>query len=120
MAVFLSGYAFERQGRPARFAPTAVEVVQQLQASGRSIEQQDLEEEAWDSFSRKLDGRSLNHANNPMAPRGTLFTRNGRELKTAGRRCLNWLADWDAASLGTLSTSLRRGTLVSCTSNSHQ
>lgn len=84
MAVFLSGYAFERQGRSPRFAPTAVEVAELLQASGRNIEQENLGKEAWDSFSQKLDRRSLNHANNPMAPKRTPFTRNGRELRTAG------------------------------------
>jgi len=99
IGVFLSGYAFERQGRPARFAPTAIEVIQEMQASGRGV-QEDVAQEAWDRFSGKLGGQNLNHANNPMAPKGTPFTRKAHALRTAGPSVFELAREWAPSIVG--------------------
>lgn len=69
---FLLGYAFERQGRSPDYAPAAADTIDDLR--GMSIDAE-AAEAGWAIFSQKLGGRSLNHANNPMCPKGTCYSR---------------------------------------------
>lgn len=72
LRLFLLGYAFERQGRPPDFAPAAADAIDKVRSKR-------LDETAakavWEEFSQALGGLKLNHANNPLCPRGVGYSR---------------------------------------------
>lgn len=72
LRLFLMAYAFERSGRSPDFAPAAVATIDEL---GHGPLDGDVPRRAWREFAAKLESRGLNHANNPLCPRGEAFTR---------------------------------------------
>lgn len=70
--LFLSSYAFERQGRSPDYAPVAVDTIDEIMTHPLCP---DIAESAGIRFAEKLNNQRLNHANNPMCPKGTRYTR---------------------------------------------
>lgn len=77
-SMFLSGYAFEHQGRSPHFAKNAVAA---LMAYPGKFPSNDFEERMWETFCRMYptNGKGVNRYNNPLykAPQGTLYTATG-------------------------------------------
>ena len=84
LTIFVSGYAFERQGRPARFPLMAGEVAETLAAKGRDLTDPGLARLAWERFAARLGGQNLNCATNPMAPQGSAYQRKTGPATTTG------------------------------------
>jgi hypothetical protein len=78
LSAFLSGYAFERQGRPPSFSAIAAQIVSQQSSFP-------LDPHAvWQKFSEKIGNTGLNPKNNPLVPQGTPFTQKGNQHNTTG------------------------------------
>jgi hypothetical protein len=74
LALFVSFYAYERQGSSPNYARAAVDAV---------IRSPELSPPAvWREYKRLLQDINLNVANNPLSPKGTPFARKGGERKT--------------------------------------
>jgi hypothetical protein len=69
LGVFLEGYAFERQGRNASFSAAAADVIKE--SSSFPLDPADV----WKRFRGKMDNAGLNVKNNPLAPKGTPFSK---------------------------------------------
>jgi len=74
LALFLSFYAYERQGSSPNYAPAAVDAVMRASELSPSV--------IWREYKQLLRGVNLNVANNPLSPEGTEFVRKGGERKT--------------------------------------
>jgi len=74
LALFVSFYAYERQGSSPNYARAAVDALMQ------SPELSPLA--VWREYKRLLRSVKLNAANNPLSPKGTPFARKGGERKT--------------------------------------
>jgi len=73
LALFLGTYAFERQGSSPDYAPVAAEVALSSSSSARTT---------WNAFREAMGERGLNHACNPMCPKGTEYERAGEKART--------------------------------------
>ncbi len=97
LRLFLSGYAFERQGRSPDYAPAAADTIDEMMSSDLCP---DMAAKAWDLFAHKLNNQRLNHANNPMCPYGTSYTRKyrGDQRKSSIRKisAVEFAAELDA------------------------
>lgn len=78
VSLFLEGYAFERQGAPADFAHAALDAIRRLRSAGVRIADCEVAHTAWAEFAGLLNNRNLNHANNPLCPRDTPYSRRYR------------------------------------------
>lgn len=65
LAIFLEGYAFERQGRKPDYSHAAVDTVNAYRRDDRSIQKKD-NNRIWERFSNSLNNRKLNKKNNPL------------------------------------------------------
>jgi len=85
LRLFLLGYAFERQGRSPDYAPAATDAIDEVR--GKSLTE-DMALEVWSRFAKKLGNRGLNHANNPLCPRGVRYVRKyrGRRVESTTRK----------------------------------
>ncbi len=81
LLIFLSGYAFERQGSSPSFPYAAVEVISDLQ--GKALTHGTVKQ-AWDSFAKKLNDRKLNHKNNPLCPKDKGYKDKKGRKKVSG------------------------------------
>jgi len=75
LRLFLLGYAFERHGRSADYAPAAADTIDEMRGNVLTA---NMAAEGWHRFAEKLNNERLNHANNPMCPRGTRYKRRYR------------------------------------------
>ncbi|MCD6416423.1 MAG: hypothetical protein J7M08_06975 [Planctomycetes bacterium] len=84
LRLFLSGYAFERQGRSPDYAPAATDTVDEMRARPLAA---NVAAEAWTCFAQKLNNEGLNHANNPLCPRGVRYVRyyGGQPIESTTR-----------------------------------
>lgn len=73
----LLGYAFERQGKSYDYAPAAGDTIDEFY--GKRFDAHTAQR-VWDAFARKLHNTSLNHANNPLCPKGTRYQRRYRGM----------------------------------------
>lgn len=80
VGVFLHGYASERQGANPAYRHVALDVIEELRARGNSVSDPTSVQCAWDVFRRLLNDQNLNHANNPLCPKGI-----GHERKHKGK-----------------------------------
>lgn len=93
---FLRGYAFERRGRPADYSVVAVHVIDQFMGKEMS---EGRGGEVWAAVERRLMklGIGLNHANNPMCPKGTCYERKYkgevRPAKTNGFSAVEFVVE---------------------------
>ncbi len=74
LALFLSFYAYARQGSSPNYAPAAVDAVVRSSELSPSV--------IWREYKQLLRGVNLNVANNPLSPNGTAFARKAGERKT--------------------------------------
>jgi len=63
LRLFLLGYAFERQGRSADYAPAAAETIDEIRQAPFAAK---MAGQAWERFAEKLNNEKLNHQNNPL------------------------------------------------------
>lgn len=75
LQLFLLGYAFERQGRSPDYAPAAADTIDEIRNAPLYP---GVAARAWSRFAEKLNNERLNHANNPLCPRGTRYRRRYR------------------------------------------
>lgn len=68
LAIFLEGYAFERQGRRPDYFHAAVDALLHSRGQNNNIMNQNVINEVWQQFSQLLRGQRLNHKNNPLYP----------------------------------------------------
>lgn len=84
LGIFLSVYAFERQGRNPAYSPAAAAAIRSL-TSKVDFTDDNLPDLSWAAFQSKLPDTRLNIQNCPMAPRGTPYLFAGRRLVTQGK-----------------------------------
>jgi hypothetical protein len=73
LAFFLSGYAFERQGRSPSYAHAAEDAIFDLKKEGHKLTDKTIEKKVWERFRKLLHRKGLNEFNNPLSPKGTSF-----------------------------------------------
>jgi len=69
LAIFLEGYAFERQGRRPDYAPAAVNALFHYEKQNSGDIRQSAANDIWQHFARLLNNRGLNEKMNPLYPR---------------------------------------------------
>jgi len=67
LRVFLSVYAFERQGRSPDYAPAAADMIDEIREMPLRA---DAASRAWTRFAEKLNNKGLNPRNNPLCQGG--------------------------------------------------
>jgi len=72
---FLSGYAFERQGRSQDYGPVAADVMREAAGQQLGLGSSST---IWQSFADKMRNQGLNCACNPLCPLGWRYTRSYR------------------------------------------
>ncbi len=68
LAIFLEGYAFERQGKRPDFSHAAVDSLFYCQQQSNGIFNENIINNIWQRFSQLLNNTRLNHRNNPLYP----------------------------------------------------
>jgi hypothetical protein len=68
LAIFLEGYAFERQGRNPGYFHAAVDALFYCKQQSNSRLTPNVVYEIWEQFSQLLDNQNLNPKNNPLFP----------------------------------------------------
>jgi len=76
LAIFLQGYAFERQGRKPDYFDVAVDALYDCKARNHERFSNKIISEIWSRFCELLNDNNLNHQNNPLCPKGTKYTKN--------------------------------------------
>ena len=94
VCLFLENYAFERQGAKPDYKHVAIEIIQKLERESISPFGTETSELAWQNFCTCLNGKNLNHANNPLCPNGTEYERKDTgQVFTNGKSVIEFLAD---------------------------
>jgi len=75
LIIFLSGYAFARQGAPNDFPHAACDAIEQVRQSYTKPTDHSSASALWTAFSDLLNNSNLNYANNPLCPEGTNYQR---------------------------------------------
>lgn len=83
LAIFLEGYAFERQGRKPDYSHAAVDALLDYKKGNGDLNQNDAADKIWNHFSNSLNGQKLNHQNNPLCPKKTSYQRKEKTYKTS-------------------------------------
>jgi len=73
LAIFLEGYAFERQGRKPDYFHAAVDALLDYKKDNGDLNQNDAADKIWNRFSNLLNGQNLNYQNNPLCLQGTNY-----------------------------------------------
>ena len=83
LAIFLEGYAFERQGRKPDYFHAAVDALLDYKKGNGDSNQNDAADKIWNHFSGLLNGQKLNEQNNPLCPNKTCYRRKEKTYKTS-------------------------------------
>ena len=83
LAIFLEGYAFERQGRKPDYSHAAVDALLEYKREHNGNMSNNITEDIWSRFSNLLNGQKLNCQNNPLCPNGTFYRRKENTCKTS-------------------------------------
>lgn len=83
LAIFLEGYAFERQGRKPDYFHAAVDALLGYKREHNGNMSNNIAEDIWSRFSNFLNGQKLNCQNNPLCPNGTSYRRKENTCKTS-------------------------------------
>lgn len=90
LIIFLSGYAFARQGAPSDFSHAACDAIEQVRQSYTKPTDHSSASALWTAFSDLLNNSNLNYANNPLCPKGTNYPRKFKGTsRTAKTSCLS-------------------------------
>ena len=93
VGLFLTGYAFERQGAKPDYRHVADHVVRELVRQGCLLAHPTTAEKTWKMF-RKYSGEvRLNYANNPLCPQMTSYTRKTGSATTYSKSVFEFLND---------------------------
>jgi len=79
LAIFLEGYAFERQGRRPDYFHAAVDALFYCKQQHNSNLTQRVVSCVWQQFSQLLNNQNLNPQNNPLCPKGTNYTKRYKQ-----------------------------------------
>lgn len=93
VGIFLSGYAFERQGAKPDYHHVAADTVRRLAGEGCSLTDETTAKKVWDTFSKTSGGAKLNFANNPLCPQATYYTRKTGSTLTYSKSLIEFLHD---------------------------
>lgn len=95
LLLFLDGYAFARQGAKNDFIHAACDSIYEQKKAGRTLTDSNAVDRIWDSFSALLKNADLNHAVNPLCPKGTRYTRTykgvPKDVRTGGLSVLEFV-----------------------------
>jgi hypothetical protein len=69
IALFLEGYAFERQGKRPDYSPASVDALFQCKSQNKGNLTPNAVNDVWHNFSKLLKNERLNQMNNPLYPR---------------------------------------------------
>jgi hypothetical protein len=90
---FLWGYAFERQGRSPDYSPAAVDAIATVLDCDFTPE---TVRRVWRAFEERIGRDGLNHANNPLCPRGEAYQRQyrgqTRDVHASGQSAIEFVA----------------------------
>ena len=75
LAIFLEGYAFERQGRKPDYSHAAVDALLKYKQEHNGNMDESIVKDIWKRFSKLLNKQKLNEQNNPLCPRGTKYSK---------------------------------------------
>ncbi|MGB2865248.1 MAG: hypothetical protein WBC05_18105 [Sedimentisphaerales bacterium] len=75
IAIFLEGYAFERQGRKPDYFHAAVDALLGYKREHNGNMSNNIVEDIWSRFSNLLNDQNLNYQNNPLCPQGKEYSK---------------------------------------------
>jgi len=93
LAIFLEGYAFERQGRKPDYFHAAVDALLGYKREHNGNMSNNIAKDIWSRFSKSLNGRKLNHQNNPLCPKKTCYQRKEKTCKTTQHSVVQLVSD---------------------------
>ncbi|MFQ5964279.1 MAG: hypothetical protein ACE5KZ_08355 [Candidatus Scalinduaceae bacterium] len=79
LAIFLEGYAFERQGRRPDYSHVAIDALIDCKKQNNGNLTTGIVNYVWQSFKDKLSNKSLNYQNNPLCPRGKEYSKRYKQ-----------------------------------------
>lgn len=82
LAIFLEGYAFERQGRKPDYSHAGVDALLGYRRKHNGNMSKNIAKDIWRRFSELLNNQELNYQNNPLCPQGMEYTKNYKEEKS--------------------------------------
>ena len=91
IGIFLTGYAFERQGAKPDYHHVATDVINELAHQWRPLTDVSTAQLAWDLFCDYSDEAKLNYANNPLCPQATSYTRKTASATTYNKSVIEFL-----------------------------
>jgi len=99
VGLFLTGYAFERQGAKPDYRHVADDVVSELVRQGCPLVHPTTVEKTWEMFRKYSSEVKLNYANNPLCPQATHYTRKTGPATTYSKSLIEFLQDFSASGL---------------------
>jgi len=99
VGIFLTGYAFERQGAKPDYRHVAADVVTGLARQKCLLTHTSTAQKVWEVFSRTSGGARLNYANNPLCPQATNYTRKTGVATTYSKSLIEFLCDLSESGL---------------------
>jgi len=91
VGLFLSGYAFERQGAKPDYRHIASDVINELARQRAFLKNEGTSQMAWTLFCRYSDEAKLNYANNPLCPQSTSYMRKTGSAATYNESIIEFL-----------------------------
>ena len=91
-ALFLEGYASERQGAKPDYRHIAVDIIKELAQAHKTLDK-GTAQLVWRSFCQRLGEKNLNHANNPLCPLGTSYERKTGKAVTYNISIIEFLLE---------------------------
>jgi endonuclease III len=120
VGIFLTGYAFERQGAKPDYRHVAVDVVNGLVAQECSLLDATTAKRVWVSFSKTSGGERLNYANNLLCPQGTYYKRKTGSATTYSKSLIESLQDLPKTGLpANIVAFAKMGLHLDCTADVH-
>ena len=120
VGLFLTGYAFERQGARPDYRHVAADVISELANQGCPLIHADTAQKAWEVFSKRSGGARLNYANNPLCPQATSYTRKTGPANTYGKSLIEFLKGLSASGLpSNIVVFAKDGLELECTGDVH-
>jgi len=100
VSIFLTGYAFERQGAKPDYRHVAADVVSGLARQGCPLIHASTAQKVWEVFCKTSGGARLNYANNPLCPQATHYTRKTGAATTYSKSLIEFLRALSKSGLG--------------------
>lgn len=99
--MFLTGYAFERQGAKPDYRHIATDVINELARQQHLLTNENTSQLAWNLFCSYSEEAKLNYADNPLCPQATSYMRKTGSTTTYNKSVIEFLYDLSTSGLTT-------------------